>query len=375
MLRAIPWRYFDFWLLGAVVLATAFGTTMIRSAVAGNEVLLPLINRQIYFAFAGLVLIFVVAAIDYRFWLAIYRPMFLVIVAFLVTLTGFGQTAFGAQRWFQVGVLFLQPTEFAKIVSILVLARYFDAAQHRPRDLQWVGGAIAWASVIIILILLQPNLSNVVVLTVILMSMLWFNGMQMKHIMLFGILALILVASFVALSVAGIRIPFLQAYQQERIVNFLLPDPDATFGATYNVQQALIAIGSGGLFGAGYGYGTQTQLRFLKVRHTDFIFSAISEEFGLVGALFVILVIVLIIWRCLRTAQLTRDVAGMSIAYGVATLIFFQGMVNIGVNLNIVPVSGLPLPFISYGGSGLTSLMLGIGLVESVAMRYKPLDF
>ncbi|NWG34966.1 MAG: rod shape-determining protein RodA [Chloroflexi bacterium] len=375
MLRAIPWRYFDFWLLGAVVLATAFGTTMIRSAVAGNEVLLPLINRQIYFAFAGLVLIFVVAAIDYRFWLAIYRPMFLVIVAFLVTLTGFGQTAFGAQRWFQVGVLFLQPTEFAKIVSILVLARYFDAAQHRPRDLQWVGGAIAWASVIIILILLQPNLSNVVVLTVILMSMLWFNGMQMKHIMLFGILALILVASFVALSVAGIRIPFLQAYQQERIVNFLLPDPDATFGATYNVQQALIAIGSGGLFGAGYGYGTQTQLRFLKVRHTDFIFSAISEEFGLVGALFVILVIVLIIWRCLRTAQLARDVAGMSIAYGVATLIFFQGMVNIGVNLNIVPVSGLPLPFISYGGSGLTSLMLGIGLVESVAMRYKPLDF
>jgi len=116
-------------------------------------------------------------------------------------------------------------------------------------------------------------------------------------------------------------------------------------------------------------------LRFLKVRHTDFIFSAVSEEFGLVGALFVIVVIVLVIWRCLRAAQKARDVAGRSIAYGVATLIFFQGMVNIGVNLNIVPVSGLPLPFISYGGSGLTSLMLGIGLVESVAMRYKQMDF
>ena len=141
------------------------------------------------------------------------------------------------------------------------------------------------------------------------------------------------------------------------------------------MQQALIAIGSGGWFGTGYGHGTQTQLRFLKVRHTDFIFSAVSEEFGLVGAIFVIIVIVLIIWRCLRVAQKAHDVAGMSIAYGVATLIFFQGMVNIGVNLNIVPVSGLPLPFISYGGSGLTSLMLGIGLVESVAMRYKQLDF
>jgi rod shape determining protein RodA len=141
------------------------------------------------------------------------------------------------------------------------------------------------------------------------------------------------------------------------------------------VQQALVAIGSGGLFGKGYFHGTQTQLRFLKVRHTDFIFSAISEEFGLVGGLLVILIIVLVIWRCLRAAQKARDVAGMTIAYGVATLIFFQGMVNIGVNLNIVPVSGLPLPFISYGGSGLTSLMLGIGLVESVAMRYRQLEF
>jgi len=375
MLRNLSWRYFDFWLLGAVVLATAFGTTMIRSAIAGNEVLQPLINRQIYFALAGVVLIFIVAAIDYRLWLSIYRPILFVILVFLVTLTGFGQTAFGAQRWFQVGVLFLQPTEFAKIVAIIVLARYFDASQNQPRDFRWIGGAVLWASSIIILILLQPNLSNVVVLTVILASLLWFNGVQLKHIAVIGGVGVMLVGTIVVLSVAGIQVPFLQEYQQQRIVTFILPDPNATFGATYNVQQALIAIGSGGLFGAGYGHGTQTQLRFLKVRHTDFIFSAVSEEFGLVGAVFVIIVIVLIIWRCLRVAQKAHDVAGMSIAYGVATLIFFQGMVNIGVNLNIVPVSGLPLPFISYGGSGLTSLMLGIGLVESVAMRYKQLDF
>lgn len=375
MLRNLSWRYFDFWLLGAVVLATAFGTTMIRSAIAGNEVLQPLINRQIYFALAGVVLIFIVAAIDYRLWLSIYRPILFVILVFLVTLTGFGQTAFGAQRWFQVGVLFLQPTEFAKIVAIIVLARYFDASQNQPRDFRWISGAVLWASSIIVLILLQPNLSNVVVLTVILASLLWFNGIQLKHIAIIGGAGLLLIGAIVILSVAGIQVPFLQEYQQQRIVTFLLPDPNATFGATYNVQQALIAIGSGGWFGAGYGHGTQTQLRFLKVRHTDFIFSAVSEEFGLVGAVFVIIVIMLIIWRCLRVAQKAHDVAGMSIAYGVATLIFFQGMVNIGVNLNIVPVSGLPLPFISYGGSGLTSLMLGIGLVESVAMRYKQLDF
>jgi len=375
MFKNISWRYFDFWLLGAVTLAIAFGTTMIRSAVAGNEVLLPLINRQIYFALAGIVLIFVVAAIDYRYWMALYRPMYLVILLFLVTLTGFGQTAFGAQRWFQVGVLFLQPTEFAKIVAILVLARYFNATQNEPRDLRWLAGAALWASGIIGLILLQPNLSNVVVLTVILGALLWFNGMQMKHVLLFGAIGAVSLGVVVTLTALDIRIPFLQEYQQDRIAHFILPDPEATYGASYNVQQSLIAIGSGGWTGQGYGHGTQTQLRFLKVRHTDFIFSAISEEFGFVGSMLVIVVIILVVWRCLRAAQKARDVAGMCIAYGVATLIFFQGMVNIGVNLNIVPVSGLPLPFISYGGSGLTSLMLGIGLVESVAMRFRQLDF
>ena len=383
MLRDISWRYFDFLLLGAIVLATAFGTTMIRSAIAGNEELLPLINRQIYFALVGIVLVFIVAAIDYRYWMALYRPIYIVILIFLVTLTGFGQTAFGAQRWFQVGVLFLQPTEFAKIAAILVLARYFGATSNRPRDARWALGAVLWASGIIVMILLQPNLSNVVVLSVILASMLWFNGIQIKHVLIVGGIGAIVVTTIFGLTYLGIPLykikigenSLIQKYQQDRIRNFILPDNEETFGETYNIDQAKIAIGSGGLFGKGYGHGTQTQLRFLKVRHTDFIFSAVSEEFGLVGALLVISMIVFIVWRCLRAAQKARDVAGMSIAYGVATLIFFQGMVNVGVNLNIVPVSGLPLPFISYGGSGLTALMLCIGLVQSVAMRHKQLEF
>lgn len=375
MLPNISWRYFDFWLLGAVVLATAFGTTMIRSAVAGNEVLMPLINRQIYFALLGLAVIFIVAAIDYRYWIALYRPLLIVMSLLLFALFLSAQAVFGAARWFSVGVLFLQPTEFAKIVAILLVARYFEKTQNQPRDLRWIIGAFLWVMSLAIWILLQPNLSNVVVLMVILAVLLWFNGIQLKHLLLFAVIGFLGITTVVTLSIFGIRIPFLQEYQQERITNFVLPDLDATFGERYNVEQALIAIGSGGWFGQGYGHGTQTQLRFLKVRHTDFIFSAISEEFGLAGSLLVIIIIVLVIWRCLRTAQKARDVAGMNIAYGVATLIFFQGMVNISMNLNIVPVSGLPLPFISYGGSGLTALMLGIGLVESVAMRHKQMDF
>jgi len=375
MTRGLSWRNFDFILLGAVILASAFGTVMIRSAVAGNEVLLPLVTRQIYFAILGVTVIFVVASIDYRYWLALYRPIYLAIMIFLVTLTGFGQSAFGAQRWFTVGVLFLQPTEFAKIIAIIVLARYFDSAQDRPRDLRWALGAVIWASGIIVMILLQPNLSNVLVLSVILAVMLWINGVQVRHVAIAGVAGTVVVVSLIVLSVLGVRVPFLQAYQQERIVTFVVPDPNDTYGNRYNVQQALIAIGSGGVSGQGYGQGSQTQLRFLKVRHTDFIFAASSEEFGTVGGGFIILTLVVIVWRCIRAGQKSRDVAGAMIGFGVATLIFFQAAVNIGMNLNVLPVSGLPLPFISYGGSGLTALMLGIGLVESVAMRHKQMEF
>ncbi|GAB4505138.1 MAG: rod shape-determining protein RodA [Anaerolineales bacterium] len=375
MLRDITWRHFDFWLLGAIVLASALGVAMIRSAVAGNEVLLPLVTRQLYFAILGLVLIFVVAAIDYRYWTSLHLPIFLIMSVLLFALFLSAQAVFGAARWFSVGVLFLQPTEFAKIAIIIILARYFEKNKDRPRDLRWILFSLLWVWGLTIWILLQPNLSNVVVITIIWFTLLWLNGLQLKHLIGFGSIGVLAISIVVGMVLAGVRLPFLQPYQQDRIANFLLPDKTATFGATYNVQQALIAIGSGGLTGQGYGHGPQTQLRFLKVRHTDFIFSAVSEEFGFVGGLLVILVLALIIWRCLRAAQRARDVSGAAIAYGVAVLIFFQGAVNIGVNMNIVPVSGLPLPFISYGGSGLTALMLGIGLVESVALRHKLLDF
>jgi len=375
MLRDISWRHFDFWLLGAIVLASTLGVAMIRSAVAGNEVLLPLVTRQLYFALLGLVLIFIVGAIDYRYWTSLYLPIFIVMSILLFALFLSAQAVFGAARWFSIGVLFLQPTEFAKIAIILILARYFEKNKDRPRDLRWIFFSLLWVWGLTIWILLQPNLSNVVVINVIWLTLLWLNGLQLKHLIGFGSLGALALLVVVGAIVAGLRLPFLQQYQQDRIANFIFPDKTATFGATYNVQQALIAIGAGGLFGQGYGHGSQTQLRFLKVRHTDFIFSAVAEEFGFVGGLLVILVLALIIWRCLRAAQRARDVSGAAIAYGVATLIFFQGAVNIGVNMNIVPVSGLPLPFISYGGSGLTALMLGIGLVESVALRHKALDF
>ncbi|HET7144231.1 MAG TPA: FtsW/RodA/SpoVE family cell cycle protein, partial [Anaerolineales bacterium] len=205
MNRELSWRNFDFLLLGAIVLASSFGTAMIRSAIAGNEILQPLIARQVYFALLGLIVIFVVASVDYRYWLALYRPIYFGIMIFLVSLSSLGQSAFGAQRWFQVGVLFLQPTEFAKIVAIIVLARYFEKARHQPKDLRWAFGAFLWAFGLIFWILLQPNLSNVVVLLVIFVAMLWINGLQFKQVVMLGISVIVLVA---------LAFPFLETYQR-----------------------------------------------------------------------------------------------------------------------------------------------------------------
>ncbi len=366
MFRGLSWKHFDFWLLGVVVFAVSFGVAMIRSAVAGNEEIAQSVTRQIQFGVVGIIVIFVVAGIDYRYWTALYIPMYIVMMILLIMIYISAQPQFGAARWFQIAGLFIQPTELAKVVEVLILARYFEVTKDRPRDLRWIAGSLMWVGGLAIWILLQPNLSNVIVMMVIWAAMIWISGIQLKHIFWFGVAGVVLII---------IAFPFLEPYQQERVLTFIFPDPNASYGNLYNVQQALISIGSGGLFGKGYSLGTQTQLRFLKVRHTDFIFSAISEEFGLMGAMIVISIIVFVIWRCLRASRLARDLTGSLIAYGIAVIIFFQGAVNIGVNLRIIPVSGLPLPFISYGGSGLVSLMLGIALVESVVMRQKEVEF
>jgi rod shape determining protein RodA len=263
------------------------------------------------------------------------------------------------------GLILIQPSELAKIIMILVLADFFATNSNKPKNLQWVIKSFIMTFGVVIWILLQPNLSTSIVIFVIWAAMLWISGLPPKY--LFGFFGVIIIGG-------ASLFPFLQEYQQKRIIQFIAPDPNATQGDIYNVEQAAVTIGSGGLLGEGYGHGTQVQLRFLKVRHTDFIFSAMAEEFGFVGTTVVIGLLAFVIIRCFRAARLAVDQFGSLIAYGFAILIFFQTIVNIGVNLNILPVTGLTLPFISYGGSSLISLVVGIGLVESVVSRRKPVD-
>jgi rod shape determining protein RodA len=366
MFRLESWRHFDYWLFGTVTILSIFGIVMIRSAVAGSIELAGYANRQSYFVIAGLVVILVTAVVDYHFLGNLARPMYIFAMVSLLVIYVYGQARFGSARWLDTGVILIQPAELAKIIMVIVLADFFSRTKSDVHNLVWVGKSAALTFGVVIWILLQPNLSTSIVIIVLWVSMLWISGLPPKYILLFAGLGIV---------AALILFPFLENYQQMRILNFVFPDPNSRHGNSYNVEQALISIGSGGLFGMGYGHGTQVQLRFLKVRHTDFIFSAMAEEFGFIGTVLVVSLLVFVIYRCFRVARESQDMFGALIAYGIGVLMFFQTAVNIGVNLNVIPVTGLVLPFISYGGSSLLSTVMAIGLVESVALRRKPLDF
>ncbi len=376
------WRHFDIWLLAAVALMTIAGIAMIRSAIGGNENLAELVPRQAIYALIGVVLIFLTAAIDYRLWSAVARPMYLIALAGLGFILAAGVVGFGSARWFNVGIVLIQPSEISKIIMIIVLADYISRHQHEISNVGVILRSLLIAAVPILLVFLQPDLSTAIVIGVIWAALVWASGARLRPLAtLIGALALAALVTlpfvaryFIADYPEQQDFLFVKHYQMARIANFIFPDPEAQYGASYNVNQSLISIGSGGLFGQGYGNGTQVQLRFLKVRHTDFIFSALSEEFGFVGAVLLIGLLMFVIYRCLRAAALARDMYGALICYGVAVLLLFQGAFNIGMNLNMMPVSGLPLPFFSYGGSSLVATLIGIGLVESVILRHKRIE-
>ena len=354
------WRNFDFWLFGAAMFLSIFGVMMIQSAIAGNEVLAESVSRQPIFLALGTILLLAMAAIDYHYWSSLARFMYIAAVISLMVIYVVGQARFGSARWLDTGVILIQPSEIVKILMIMVLADYFARNQEKPHDFHWIAESFLMTMGVVFWILIQPNLSTSIVIIVIWFTLLWVCGLPIKYLLILSIVGIIFIAA---------AFPLLEDYQQARIINFLFPDPEARHGETYNVEQALIAIGSGGWFGQGYGQGTQVQLRFLKVRHTDFIFSAMAEEFGFIGTSIIVGIFLFIVWRCMQIGKNASDLYGSLIAYSYAAMIFFQAAVNIGVNLNVVPVSGLPFPFLSYGGSSLLSTIMGIGLVESVSLR------
>jgi rod shape determining protein RodA len=368
------WRFFDFWLLGATLLLVILGITMIRSAVAGNIELTettPLVERQIIFSLIGLVALIITANIDYRVWSSMSNTLYIGIILVMIALNVIGGALFGSARWFRTTLVFIQPSEFAKIVMILTMSHFFVTHFHQMSESKWIIRSFLMAMGITVWVILQPNLSTSIVLLVLWFVLLWFSGVSIR-----------LLTTYIIGGIAGLALLFpilvqfeiIQQYQLARILNFVAPDPNARYGEIFNINQALISIGSGGLFGQGYGQGSQVQLRFLKVRWSDFIFSTTAHELGFIGAFLIILLILIVVYRCIVAARISRDIYGTLISYGVATLIAFQAFVNLGVNLNLLPATGLTLPFVSYGGSSILANMIAIGLVESVIMRHNVIE-
>jgi rod shape determining protein RodA len=368
-------------LLGAVALLTIFGVTMIRSAIAGNLELIEAntVQKQILFAVVGFIILMLVSVVDYRLLSALSRPLYFGMTFLLAALNLVGGPLFGSARWFRLGPILIQPSELAKIVIIIFLADFFTQNQEQMSKIQTVIRSLIWTLGLTVWIVLQPDLSTSIVIFVIWAALLWAAGLEIRHLLIAGGAGLAVLIVAVPLLILNYdpenEDGLIKPYQIERVLNFVAPEEEARYGSNYNVQQALISIGSGGWFGQGYESGSQVQLRFLKVRHSDFIFSALSQEFGFAGAFFVIVLLFFVIWRCLRAARLSADTFGALICYGVATLFTFQAFVNIGMNLRLLPVTGLVLPFVSYGGSSLLSMLLGVGLVESVVLRHKALEF
>jgi rod shape determining protein RodA len=358
-------RRFDWVVFLLMLVVIGIGLVMINSAYqmpASGEATDwadNLVLRQLFFAGIGLALYFVLAVVDYRVLVANARWVFLATLAILVVTLIVANPTFGTSAWLDVGIFGIQPSELSKVFVIIVLARILGESQRRLETVIPLLQSAVALGVPAALVYLQSDLGMVLLLAITWAGMVFVSGVRWRHLLGLG------AVGAAALPVVWFR---LEDYMRGRVSDFMNPGQDPS-GSSYNIIQALISIGSGGWWGKGYLQGSQSQLRFLRVRHTDFIFSVLCEEFGFAGALVLILLFAALFMRLLRIAQGAPDGPGRLLVSGVTIVLFAQVFINMAVNANLLPVTGLPLPMVSYGGSSLITTMIALGLAQSVAMR------
>jgi len=363
-MRKVNWRHFDLLLLLATALLVGYGVLMISSAVSDSPGLQELPRRQAVYAGIGAALMLGATLIDYRHLRDFRYPMYFLALGLLVLVLAVGEESYGAQRWVNLRFFPIQPAEIAKILLIIFLAAYFDGRQEEIATFRTFVVSLLFVLPAVALIMAQPNLSTAVSLLVLWGVMAFVAGVRLRYLL--GLLAAGVLASPALWAL-------LADYQRQRILIFLNPSSDSM--ANYNVWQAMIGIGSGGLLGKGFAMGSQSQLRFLRVRWSDFIFAVIGEELGFIGVLILVALLLVVVLRLLRGAIRARDMMGQLIAVGVATLILFQSVVNIGMNIGMLPATGVPLPFVSSGGSSLIAFLMAEGLVQSVNLRRLKVEY
>jgi rod shape determining protein RodA len=360
------WRHFDFLLLIGLILLLIAGTAMVYSASRGDPVIERTPTDQAITALIGMVLLLVISVIDYTLFKNIAVAIYAFVIFTLVAVLIVGAERFGARRWFEFGGFDVQPAEVAKLLLGIVLAKFVADRQGKRPYLETVALSFLLILPCIVLILRQPNLSSALIILFMWMAIIFVGGIERQH-------AVIITVTAVAMAVMVIQLGLIQPYQIDRMQKLL--NINVAAGDTFQSDQALIALGSGGWFGQGFAQGQQSQLRFLPVRHTDFIFSVIGEELGLVGSLVFIALLMFIIYRALRAAWIARDTFGRLLCVSIGAVLFLQTYINLGMQVGIMPVTGVVLPFVSYGRSNLLAAMAAIGVVESVVMRYRKLEF
>lgn len=369
MIRSRFWKNFDWLLCGSALALVAIGLLVIYATSFRTVGVMVITDvwHQLIFAALGLVALILLARADYRLWRNLTPWLYGLMIALLAVVLVISKPILGATRWINFGFFQFQPSEFAKLVLLIVLARFF--ADHydqldQPKYFVW---SLGYLVVPMALVMKQPDLGTALVLFAIWFSMALVSRVRKFHLL---ILAGLLAAAMPLL------LKTLKPFQRARIDSFLNPTADPLHTG-YNAVQSTITVGSGQLFGRGLGAGTQTQLGFLPTlaQHTDFIFAALAEKMGFIGAVLVLGLFGVLLLRGLQIAYRARDRFGFFLATGIVAMLLFHVFINVGMNMGIAPVTGIPLPFVSYGGTSLLVAMAAVGLLESVAVRHKKIEF
>lgn len=362
MRRFSSFRDFDWMLLTFVLLMSIISVLEIKSATLQTK-FRGFDHKQIEFLLLGLLLMFLISVIDYHQLLDISTWAYGIGLLALAGVAVVGTKVMGARRWINLGGgIHFQPSEWVKLILILIVARYFWGLAGR--ELTWadIGKAFALVCVPMLLVLKQPDLGTALTYFPVLVAGLFLGGIRLKQV---AILVLVFAVLAGGAWASGKR---LKPYQMARLTSFINPDNDPR-GTGYQIRQSLIAVGSGGIWGKGTNKGTQTQGDFLPIPYTDFIFAAFCEEHGFVGGMGILLLYFLILTRLIQNAQQAADLPGTFIVMGVVAVILFQIVVNIGMVVGLMPVTGIPLPLMSYGGSSILFTFLALGIVMNIRMR------
>ncbi|HLB95808.1 MAG TPA: rod shape-determining protein RodA [Patescibacteria group bacterium] len=357
----LPWGI-DWTLYLVPLLLAIFGVVIIFSVTYSTKPQL-MISQIVYILLGGGIAV-LLTFFDYRNVRSFSLILYLILIALLILVLVFGNRTLGATRWIDFKIFQLQPSEIGKLILIIVLSRIFaeNYENLKTRHLLLVFGLVTLP---LILIFFQPDFGTAMVIFVGVISLLFFSNI--KKIILVGVLASVILA-------VPIFWHFLKSYQKQRIYTFISPSRDP-YGYGYNVNQAKITVGAGGLWGQGIGQGTQIQLNFLPVAHTDFIFASTAEAVGFAGSTFLIVALLFLVIRVLNVSRTSKDLFGFYFALSWGMILLFQIFVNIGMNLGIMPVTGIPLPFVSYGGSSILTNMAAIGILQSIYLRHRKITF